>query len=539
MAENKKGGGFGRANADTVWKVGLYIRLSREDGKAESESVANQRLILDRYMETEFEGRYVIIDRYVDDGLTGTDDAREAFARLNRDVACGCVDCVVVKTLARCFRNYADQGYYLEYFYPLHRVRFISLSDPSVDTLKNPEAVTGMELPIHGLMNDRFAAATSSAVRRTFRMKRERGAYIGAFAPYGLQKDPADKNRLVLDPAVVPVKRDMLRWVLRDGMSLRGVALRLNELGVPNPTAYKKSLGLSYHNPQAAINDGRWSAVTVRRVLLNEINVGRLIQGRRRVISYKVHETETVPPDEWFVADGIVEPVFTEDEYAALQRALTRGIRTPEGGRHALLFAGFLRCADCGKAMQRKPQSERAYYVCRTYSEKSKTACSRHSIREDALAEAALAFLRAVIAVFAPPSALSGEGETGGPDQDAARYDGMARAREKELLALRDTSDGLYDDLKRDVITLDEYGRLKDKYALRIRQCEAAIRNIAEARSAACGARPAAESAGVAQLDRCLLGGTVNCVFIHEDRRVRLSVRFADGLPTAFGMPEA
>ncbi len=49
------------------------------------------------------------------------------------------------------------------------------------------------------------------------------------------------------------------------------------------------------------------------------------------------------------------------------------------------LFAGFLRCADCGKSMSRKTARGIVYYTCSTYRRKSKTACTKHTIREDRL----------------------------------------------------------------------------------------------------------------------------------------------------------
>ena len=51
-----------------IFKVGIYIRLSREDGdKLESESVQNQRDILQRYVK---ENEYILIGEYVDDGVS-------------------------------------------------------------------------------------------------------------------------------------------------------------------------------------------------------------------------------------------------------------------------------------------------------------------------------------------------------------------------------------------------------------------------------------------------------------------------------------
>ena len=50
------------------YKVGIYIRLSREDGdKQESESIGNQRKIIERYLK---EQDLNIVDEYVDDGVS-------------------------------------------------------------------------------------------------------------------------------------------------------------------------------------------------------------------------------------------------------------------------------------------------------------------------------------------------------------------------------------------------------------------------------------------------------------------------------------
>ena len=55
-----------------TWKVGKYIRLSRDDGNSESESITNQRKILNEHIPDFFEDDYDIIDEYIDDGRTGT-----------------------------------------------------------------------------------------------------------------------------------------------------------------------------------------------------------------------------------------------------------------------------------------------------------------------------------------------------------------------------------------------------------------------------------------------------------------------------------
>lgn len=177
-----------RSYAEPFWKIGLYIRLSREDdNEDESESVINQEKILRDFVDSYFEpGTYVIVDVFADDGLTGTDTARPNFKRLEGCIVRKEVNCMIIKSLARGFRNLADQQKFLEEFIPIHGARFICTGTPFIDTYANPHSASGLEVPIRGMFNEQFAATTSEEIRKTFKMKRERGEFIGAFAPYGL-----------------------------------------------------------------------------------------------------------------------------------------------------------------------------------------------------------------------------------------------------------------------------------------------------------------------------------------------------------------
>lgn len=114
MGQNRQNAG-GKA-----WRIGKYIRLSREDGNEESESIANQRAILDERIPDYFDGDYEVVGEYIDDGRTGTSDAaRPDFQRLVADVKRGRINCIITKNLSRAFRNSANQGRFLEEFIPL------------------------------------------------------------------------------------------------------------------------------------------------------------------------------------------------------------------------------------------------------------------------------------------------------------------------------------------------------------------------------------------------------------------------------------
>ena len=64
----------------TRYHTALYLRLSREDGdKTESDSIANQRTLLEAYAADHPE--LCIVDEFVDDGYSGSNFERPTFQR--------------------------------------------------------------------------------------------------------------------------------------------------------------------------------------------------------------------------------------------------------------------------------------------------------------------------------------------------------------------------------------------------------------------------------------------------------------------------
>ena len=63
------------------YKVGAYLRLSKEEfsNEKESNSITNQKLIIDNYLEKNKE--YKLVDYYIDDGYSGTNFNRPEFQR--------------------------------------------------------------------------------------------------------------------------------------------------------------------------------------------------------------------------------------------------------------------------------------------------------------------------------------------------------------------------------------------------------------------------------------------------------------------------
>ena len=108
------------------YKVAKYMRLSRDDGdEAESESIENQRDIIDNYIEENKE--LEIVGEYADDGFTGTNFNRPGFQRMLKDIEEGKIDCIITKDLSRFGRDHIDTGYYLERYFPSNGIRYIAI----------------------------------------------------------------------------------------------------------------------------------------------------------------------------------------------------------------------------------------------------------------------------------------------------------------------------------------------------------------------------------------------------------------------------
>ena len=100
---------------NTIFKIAIYIRLSREDGDdMESESVTNQRSLLIGYLKAQ---GLVAVDIYVDDGYTGTNFERPEFKRMLDDIENGKINMVITKDLSRLSRNSFEANYFIEKYF--------------------------------------------------------------------------------------------------------------------------------------------------------------------------------------------------------------------------------------------------------------------------------------------------------------------------------------------------------------------------------------------------------------------------------------
>ena len=531
-----------------TWQAALYIRLSKEDlekNKTESASIANQREILKEYLKLHPDISHA--DTYVDDGYSGTDFDRPGWTRLMLDINLKKINCVIVKDLARLGRNYTQSGDLIDNQFARLGVRFIALNN-GIDTAGDGmnAATRCISIGVTNVINESYAASTSVNIRGTLNNHRQQGKFIGAFASYGYMKSPDDRHQLIIDEDAAPIVR-MIYSDFIGGMGIIGIVKKLNGMGIPNPTLYKQQKGLNFSSRND--NGGLWSDRTVRRILQNQMYIGNMVQGVNRTVNYKVHECRSVPKDEWIIVENMHEPIVDKETFDKAQSLFKRNIHTCKSDRKADLFAGYVYCADCGKAMRKKVNTQNGntyrYYKCST-KQKSPHSCTNHTIRIDELEEVVLSYIQMMIGVVLEYDEVVKNIRQNSRKQENGYISRTLEAQKKEREKCLKASAELYPDWKNGEITQEEYQRIRANLNEKIEKLNAMINNLEAAQaqldSAGAELNSLAEHfikhRNIEALTRTLIVELIDKILVHEGGKITIKVNFSDAFEAALEYSE-
>ena len=519
------------------YKAAVYLRLSRDDeerggARQESNSIGSQREMIRSYIRQQ--GNMEIYDVYVDDGYSGVNFDRPEFQRMMKDIRAGNVDCVIVKDLSRLGRDYIEAGRLIQKTFPAFCVRFIALTD-HFDSLTADNNERSMVVPVKNFVNDFYARDISDKVRSHLKVKRERGDFIGAFAAYGYQKSKDDRNRLVPDDYAAGIVKKIFAWKI-DGYSNLAISGMLDAAGILSPMEYKRVRGEKYHTGFVSGAQAKWSAVAVKRILINETYTGTLVQGKEEKVSYKIKKSVRKPEEEWVRVENAHEAIIPWEDYQVVQELLQTDTRAGGGEKKAHRYAGLLFCGDCMEPMIRRVMrcrgKESVAYIC---SKKNRgEGCTRHTISGEALDGLVLAGIRQQVALFADKRRIAASLEQ--MEIDFAEVTAFEREiqrlhREKDkYLELRA---GLYEDLKRQIITEEDFRSFCDIYEKKYRELEEAAARQEETvkklfRSGVTAGVHLERMKNVMQVtepDRVTLVSFVKRILVYEDKRVYVEFR--------------
>ena len=522
--------------SERVYRTAIYARLSKDDGdKAESNSIVSQRAMCEEYISKH--GDLELVETFVDDGYSGVDFNRPDFRRMEEAVREKRIDAIVCKDLSRFSRNYIEGGRYLEKIFPALGIRFIAIND-SYDTLTGDPSSDSFIIPFKNLINDTYCKDISVKIRTNLDVKRRRGEYVGAYAPYGYMKDPNDKNKLIVDEYAGDIVRQIFS-LYKDGVSICRIADHLNELGVLSPMEYKISEGLHYDTAFRTGSAAKWSYKAVKRILTNEVYIGILAQGKRGTPNYKVHTVQTKEESDWIRVEDAHEALITYDDFMSVRMMLGRDMRSTGADTEDNLFSGFLYCADCGQPMIRKvvPGGKKRYYYYVCSSHKRHEGCTAHSVSvkevENAVTNAVKDHVSDVLDLT---ESLEYIERLPSANRAVFNYEAQITKLEEEIDRCRKMKLRIYEDLSDGVITKKEYADFRSQYNSMLEDKGASLERVKRERKDAeiSGDTERAwvtlfrQYESVDELTRRVLMAMVDKVFIHKDHVVEVSFKYGD-----------
>lgn len=473
-----------------LFNVAIYLRLSKDDGdisdfktfKSESNSIQNQRELLMDFLRKHPEMQ--LYDEYKDDGWTGTNFERPDFKRMMDDIKEGHINCVLVKDLSRFGRDYIDCGKYIEKIFPQLDIRFIAVND-GIDTLFSDET-DNIIVPFKNLVNDSYSRDISIKVRSSQAVKRRQGAFISNFTVYGYEKDPQNKNHLVMDNYAAEVVKDIFKWTI-EGLSPGRISDRLNELGILSPMEYKKSKGSRYQSRFGSGERPKWSHVAVRRILKNEVYTGVLIQGVRTKPNHKTPKSVYKPRSEWDRVENTHDAIISRPQFDLVQQLLKEDTRTGANETAVHPYSGKIFCRDCGAPVTRKiaysGNKRYVYYVC-SANKADSTVCSSHSIRENILDQAILATIqRQIEAALDMDRALSQIEALSWEQAEIRKIDANIAVQEQIIDKNNGLRLGMYEDLQKGILSREEFIAIKKEFSERIAEAKQAIDQLNASKS--------------------------------------------------------
>ena len=465
----------------------MYCRLSKDDGTDnESASIATQKSILTDYVKKQ---GWHLAKTYVDDGYSGTNFQRPSFQNMIKDIENGLINCVITKDLSRLGRNYLDCGLYLEVFFPEHNVRYIAVND-GVDTLNK----SAMDItPFRNILNEMYSADVSVKIKSAYRARFQQGKFMGTTAPYGYVKDPADHNHLLIDDKVAHVVREIFDLALA-GNGIAKIRKHINKQHILRPAAYAVEQGATGYERYFEGNEENryiWSENSVRGILRSPIYAGNLAGYKRIAANMKSKKRPSKLPEEWEVIPDTHEGIVTQEEFDTVQQLITSR-RLPENkGGFENIFAGVIKCADCGYAMRAMSANRRkrpdiidcVQYSCNNYGRYGNIMCTAHSIEARDLFNAVLTDINrfADMAVNDEKAVRAIEKRLTETDHSRAKaLEKEQRKLNKRLAELDRLFSSLYEDKVMERITERNFEMMSGKYQKEQLEIVARLKEVTE-----------------------------------------------------------
>ncbi len=507
---------------NTSYKVGIYMRLSRDDLTRESDSIISQRTLLNQYIK---ENNYSLIQEYVDDGFTGTNFDRPAFMQMIKDIESGKINMIITKDMSRLGRDYIGTGELIEKYFPSKNIRYIAINDgidTFIDNTNNDIA------PFKAIMNDMYAKDISKKVKTSLYSRMKEGLYVSGRCPFGYKKDPENKNHLIVNQEQVEVVKLIFDLALK-GNTYHFIAQELTKRKIRTPASYynyvwnKKCLSQEY---------GIWTDSTVKAILTNQIYVGDTVQGKTKKINYKLKRIVKNNIDDYIIVENTHEAIIDKKTFNYVQSILPKNVKRPEKKRHYLLD-GILYCGDCKHRITIRYQNKtgRSYTTCDYYRTYSKYhVCTTHTNNYELLESIILDNIKNVCKRYLDKNKIMDYLNNIELDDRTLKITRQIENYEIINSKLRENLDKTYIDMLGSIIDEDQYKRISNNIKRQIEDNQNNINNLKTIEDNSDRKETIEkyinEFLSLKNITRKLIINLIDKIYIYQDKRVDIIFTF-------------
>lgn len=480
---------------------------------------------------------------FCDDGYTGTNFDRPGFTDMMKAVREKRVDCIIVKDLSRFGRDYIESGKYIQKIFPMLGVRFIAIND-GYDSADTENQSNDFVLPFKNLINDSYCRDISIKSRSNLEVKRRNGEFVGNFTVFGYMRSPDDKHKLIVDEEAAVVVRNIFNWK-QEGWNAQQIANHLNKLHFPSPMEYKRKCGHNYRTSFKTKTVAQWSAVAVLRILKNPVYTGVLEQGKTTTPNYKVKTRIVKDESKWARIENAHEAIITPAQFELVQTVLGLDTCRAEGQDEIYPFSGMIYCADCQSPMIHRTATSSGkkyqYYMC-SGNKRDKDSCTTHNIKCELVEKVVLATVQAHISMAIDiDNAMKRVEALDWEKREIRKIDAQISAMELDVEKFNNIKMELYEDLKSDLITKEEYHSFKNDYDIRIQSIRQQIAGLVSQRNAIEGGLTSVQGwfaqfrkyENIEKLTRLTIVSLIERVEINENKDIHVKFRHADQFTAA------
>ena len=308
-----------------------YARVSTAN-EGQKESCANQISLCDEYVKNHPE--LCVVERYIDDALTGANDIRPQYQGLLQRIQQGDIRYIIAKSTNRLCRSTEVDGQ-LQKICREHDVMIIFLDENQIFNPFDGDAVTVHSIKV--IFDQQYVYTQSKNGRIAHKQKCDKKILNASDVRYGYKWD-YENNCMAIDEEQARIVRKMFEWYVFGGLGVTEIARKLAELGV---YGQKSGKILSANTVTSRLTDSSYKGVFYLNKKGSKLNIG---VGAKKI-------TFERPKEEWVPVPGpaiISEELFDlaqrvrEERRGVYDKPSKKSVQARFKGTH--LFSGKIFC---------------------------------------------------------------------------------------------------------------------------------------------------------------------------------------------------